>query len=85
MVSNLANTLVNFGGDLRVSGSPDGTPWYVAIEDVDRSGAAAGLLELSSGSLVTSGDTYRHVLGPGVRYGHVLDPHTGWPAMRRDP
>ena len=75
-----APVLVNFGGDLRVSGPRrDGTPWYVAIEDVDRAGNAAGLLELSSGALATSGDTYRYVVRDGVRYGHVLNPQTGWP------
>jgi FAD:protein FMN transferase len=75
-----APVLVNFGGDLRVSGPrQDGTPWRVAIEDVDRAGAAAGLLELSGGALATSGDTYRYVLNNGVRYGHVLNPQTGWP------
>ncbi|MHB8723682.1 MAG: FAD:protein FMN transferase [Steroidobacteraceae bacterium] len=75
-----APVLVNFGGDLRVSGRrQDGTPWYVAIEDVDHSGAAAGLLELSNGALATSGDTHRHVQAAGVRYGHILNPQTGWP------
>ena len=75
-----APVLVNFGGDLRVSGPRrDGTPWYVAIEDVDRAGSAAGLLELSSGALATSGDSYRYVMRAGVRYGHVLNPKTGWP------
>jgi thiamine biosynthesis lipoprotein len=42
-------------------------------------GSSAGLLEFSNGALATSGDTYRHVMGEGVRYGHVLDPRTGWP------
>ncbi len=75
-----APVLVNFGGDLRVSGPrQDGTPWYVAIEDVDRVGSAAGLLELSSGALATSGNTHRYVMRAGVRYGHVLNPRTGWP------
>jgi thiamine biosynthesis lipoprotein len=74
--------LVNFGGDLRVSGPRrDGSAWRVAIEDVDRAGTAAGLLELSRGALATSGDTYRHVLKDGARYGHVLDPRTGWPVV----
>jgi len=75
-----APVLVNLGGDLRVSGSrQDGSAWHVAIEDVDRAGAAAGLLELSKGALATSGDSYRHVLKDGVRYGHILNPKTGWP------
>ena len=72
--------LVNFGGDLRVSGPrADGSPWYVAIEDVDRAGSAAALLEMSQGAIATSGDAHRHVTEAGVRYGHVLDPTTGWP------
>jgi thiamine biosynthesis lipoprotein len=72
--------LINFGGDLRVSGPrQDGSAWRVAIEDVDRLGTSAGLLELTSGALATSGDAHRHVMSGGVRYGHVLDPVTGWP------
>jgi thiamine biosynthesis lipoprotein len=75
-----APLLVNLGGDLRVSGArQDGGPWRVAIEDVDHAGSAAGLLELSGGALATSGDSHRHLLHEGVRYGHVLDPRTGWP------
>jgi thiamine biosynthesis lipoprotein len=75
-----APVLVNLGGDLRVSGPRrDGSAWHVAIEDADRAGAAAGLLELSHGALATSGDRYRHVLKDGVRFGHLLNPQTGWP------
>jgi thiamine biosynthesis lipoprotein len=75
-----APLLINFGGDLRVSGPRrDGSPWHVAIEDVDQAGATSGLLELSHGALATSGDTYRYVKDRGVRYGHVLDPRSGWP------
>lgn len=72
--------LVNFGGDLRVSGPrADSSAWRVAMEDVDRAGASAGLLELREGALATSGDAHRHVISAGKRYGHVLDPRTGWP------
>jgi thiamine biosynthesis lipoprotein len=75
-----APLLVNFGGDLRISGPRrDGSPWHVAIADVDQVGATSGLLELSHGALATSGDTYRYVRDRGVRYGHVLDPRSGWP------
>ncbi len=72
--------LVNFGGDLRVSGPRDGdAPWHVAIESVEAAGSAAGLLRLTSGALATSGDARRFILHDGVRYGHILDPRTGWP------
>ncbi|HEY5237174.1 MAG TPA: FAD:protein FMN transferase [Rhizomicrobium sp.] len=72
--------LVNFGGDLRVSGPrAHGKRWKVAIESVDASGHAAGLLELVDGALATSGDSRRFLLKDGVRYGHILNPRTGRP------
>ena len=77
--------LVNFGGDLHASAPPDdGEAWRVGIEAVDtRSEAStlppAGTLELRRGAMATSGDARRHVMREGVRYGHVLNPFTGWP------
>ena len=78
------SALVNFGGDLRVTAPRrDGNGWRVAIESVDVSGAADGLIELRSGALTTSGDSRRFLLRGGKRYSHILDPRTGWPV--RDP
>lgn len=75
-----APVLVNFGGDLRVSGPrKSGARWKVAIESVDRNGEAAGMLELSDGALATSGDARRFLLKDGKRYGHILNPRTGRP------
>ena len=75
-----APVLVNFGGDLRVSGPRlGGRPWLVAIESVDRPDASEGLLEIAAGALTTSGDSRRFLLKDGVRYSHILDPRTGWP------
>ncbi len=91
--------LVNFGGDLVVSGPrADGRPWQVGIErpqaaSQPAAGAsrthpapgppeapvAAGVVELAAGALATSGDARRFLLKDGVRYGHILDPTTGWP------
>ena len=112
--------LVNFGGDIVVSGPRSaGRAWQVGIERpvaaatltganaTARSGAAAnvaagaeaatnvaagteaaanvaagaaaGLIALSAGGLATSGDARRFLLSEGVRYGHILDPRSGWP------
>jgi thiamine biosynthesis lipoprotein len=72
--------LVNFGGDLRVSGlRANGARWRVAIESVDRAGASEGVIELAEGALTTSGDSRRFLMKDGVRYSHILDPRTGWP------
>jgi thiamine biosynthesis lipoprotein len=71
--------LVNFGGDLRANRPPSRGPWQVGIERPDTDRAAALLLELEHGALATSGDSRRFLLKDGIRYGHILDPRTGWP------
>lgn len=77
-----APVLVNFGGDLAVSGPRGGGGrWTVAIESVDRSGEAAAMLEIAAGALATSGDARRFLLRNGVRYSHILDPRKGRPVM----
>ncbi len=84
MEATSAPVLVNFGGDLRVSGPRQGgARWRVAIESVDNAGQSDGFLELSNGALTTSGDAKRCLIKDGVRYGHILDPRTGWPV--KDP
>jgi thiamine biosynthesis lipoprotein len=37
------------------------------------------LLDLNYGALATSGDSRRYLSRDGIRYGHVLNPRTGWP------
>jgi FAD:protein FMN transferase len=71
--------LVNFGGDLRSNHRPPGGRWQIGIERPESDRDAALLLELDHGALATSGDSKRFLLKDGVRYGHVLDPRTGWP------
>ena len=72
--------LVNFGGDLRVSGPRgDGSAWRVGVEDPGREDRAERLIEIRSGALATSGDARRFLLRKGVRYSHILNPRTGWP------
>jgi thiamine biosynthesis lipoprotein len=73
--------LVNFGGDLRVSGPrQDGSPWRVMIEAINDDPAAPGAwLEIRSGAITTSGDARRYIERAGVRYSHILDPRTGAP------
>jgi thiamine biosynthesis lipoprotein len=71
--------LINFGGDLRANKSPPHGPWQVGIERPDTDRDAALLLALERGALATSGDARRFLLRDGKRYGHILDPRTGWP------
>ena len=79
MPASTTPVLVNFGGDLRVSGPRvSGARWRVLIEGVEAEQAHAWL-ELSAGAITTSGDARRYVVRDGKRYGHILDPRTGMP------
>ena len=74
------HALVNLGGDIRVAGPrADGRAWQVGIRHPRRPDALLQSVPLSEGALSTSGDYERCIEIDGVRYGHVLDPRTGWP------
>ncbi len=79
-----SGVLINFGGDLFALGPRrDGQPWEVGLDDPSATGERyLGKIELSRGGLATSGDARRFLYKDGVRYGHILDPRTGWPVPR---
>lgn len=71
--------MINFGGDLAVTGPRDEPDtWKVGIEGPQPE-AAEKVVMLRQGALATSGDARRFLLRQGVRYSHILDPLTGWP------
>jgi thiamine biosynthesis lipoprotein len=74
--------LINFGGDLFAVGPrADGTLWQIGVDDPDASGKKlVAKIPLKQGGLATSGDARRFLLKNNIRYSHILDPHTGWPA-----
>ncbi|MCC6342184.1 MAG: FAD:protein FMN transferase [Bryobacterales bacterium] len=75
------NFLVDGGGDILVSGTNRGNPWRLGIQDprAER-GRMTGMVKLTAGALVTSGDYERFRIVNGVRYHHIIDPRTGYPA-----
>ena len=81
LAANSGNSfLINFGGDCHASGpQADGSPWMTGIEDPRRPGDATAIIQLARGALATSGDVFRFILHEGKRYGHILNPQTGWP------
>jgi thiamine biosynthesis lipoprotein len=72
--------LVDLGGDLAIVGPhPDGQPWMVGIRDARHGDRAAMSVPVYAGGVATSGDYERCMVVDGARYGHILDPRTGWP------
>ena len=74
--------LVNFGGDLGTRRAPARQPWQVGVENPAGGPGAVLVLEVTRGALATSGDAHRFVELDGRRYGHILDPRTGWPVEK---
>ncbi len=73
--------LVNGGGDILAGGTRGSRLWSIGIRDPR--GARDELLakvRLSDGSVVTSGDYERFRIVDGIRYHHIVDPRTGYPA-----
>lgn len=72
--------IINLGGDIKIIGPhPDGSPWKISIRHPRKPGAVLRTLLLDSGALASSGDYERCITLEGIRYGHVLNPKTGWP------
>ena len=77
------SAVLSFGGNIVTIGQkPDGTPWKVGIQDIDKPTGEYMLVALNfGGSTVTSGIYERGFEADGVYYHHILDPNTGWPVQ----
>jgi len=74
------NAIINAGGDLRAIGSKGNKPWVIGIRHPRGDGVIASLKIKGDESVFTSGDYERYYEYQGVRYHHILDPRTGYPA-----
>ncbi len=78
-----APILLNFGGDLAVTGpQSSGQPWRLAVENPPELKITPRYLDIYAGAVASSGDSYRCIVQDGVRYGHILNPRTGYPLAR---
>ncbi|MEO8314728.1 MAG: FAD:protein FMN transferase [Pseudomonadota bacterium] len=79
--AGVAHHLVDIGGELRGAGvKPDGQPWWV---DIGMPPGVAGItptrIALHGLSVATSGDYRQGFSANGRRYGHCIDPRSGFP------
>ncbi|MBR5479968.1 MAG: FAD:protein FMN transferase [Clostridia bacterium] len=77
-----SSAIISLGGNIVAFGSkPDGKPWIVGIRDPKGdSNAYLGTVGVSDKFVVSSGDYERFFEKDGVRYHHILDGSTGFPA-----
>ena len=79
--AGVRSALILAGGQVQVFGSAaPGVPWKVGVRNPRKEGYIAGLAFDSETGISTSGDYERFFEVNGVRYHHILDPKTGYPA-----
>lgn len=78
--NGITSALLDIGGNIQTIGTkPDGSSWRVGLRD-PFSGGALGVILAADQAVVTSGTYERYFVGEdGTKYGHILDPATGYP------
>jgi len=82
--NGLVSGAINGGGNVRIIGSkPDGTGWTIGVTNPDNpngESVSTFVNEQGTRSYVTSGDYQRFFMSNGIRYGHLINPKTLFPA-----
>ena len=78
--NNITSCLINAGGQVYALGDKFNTPWKIAIRGAGKS-EIAEMVELKDQSASTSGNYEQFFFKNGLRYCHIIDPRTGYPAQ----
>lgn len=77
----IEHAMVNLGGNVDLLGKKiDGSEWRIAVQDPKDEDDYIGILSVSDKAVITSGGYERYFEEDGVRYHHIIDPSTGYPA-----
>ena len=74
--------LISVGGNVCATGpkNENGTPWRVGVQNPDGGSSYLHTLNITGGSVVTSGDYQRCYMVDGKIYHHIIDPDTLYPS-----
>jgi thiamine biosynthesis lipoprotein len=72
--------VINISGDIAVIGDKNGKPWRIGVQDPRDTDKLCAVINAKDIAIVTSGNYERCFFLDGVRYHHILDPKTGYPA-----
>lgn len=78
----ITGAVISLGGSVLTYGQkPDGGCWNVGIANPGDTASNVGILTLEGEWFIsTSGDYERYIEVGGIRYHHIIDPVTGYPA-----
>jgi FAD:protein FMN transferase len=77
----VGDALLSAGGSsILAVGDDHGGGWPIDVRPRLLDGRRIARLRVGDVAIATSGAGEQHVVADGRRYGHVLDPRTGWPA-----
>jgi thiamine biosynthesis lipoprotein len=80
--AGIANALVDLSGNMVALGDAAGhRGWTVGLRDPSGVHPYLARIHLYNQAIATAGNYEQFVAADGKRYGHILDPHTGWSAQ----
>jgi len=78
----ITSGVVNAGGDLISWGTQvNGKSWQIAVTDPKNKSKNLGWLNSSGMAIVTSGNYEKFIEFNGMKYSHIINPKTGYPAF----
>lgn len=80
---SITGAVITIGGSsiMTYGSKPDGSAWNVAVTDPRDDGDYLGTVTVEGTSYIsTSGDYEKYFMKDGIRYHHIIDPETGYPA-----
>ena len=79
--NGVTSGIISLGGNVQTLGKkPDGSLWRVGVQDPVNQDDMFAIVEVADEAVITSGAYQRYFEQDGIRYHHIIDPRTGYPA-----